>query len=619
MKIKNIIGVVALPALLMASAIAFASAKPAEVRADATNLGTFVFDEANADSTPTGMYGINWTENEAPAGWGTTAFTPVDENSGTFVNGTRVGTEIKKVGPYTYYIAVPGGDIGTVATVKGTWANADYSFTVEPFTRKCVSNPGKWEYALADYDRVSLAAANMPDFEYVSVTTEDVSGYEYVTDPAGLPHKKGFFGLKNGTGSYAFQFNFKKEVMSAGWFDIRIGGTGSWGRGHFLKFSFSTEWNKAGCGFVYECKGNGDVWNPDVLQQSTEFATNFTGNDDLLEMGAIKVIGYDTLHYVFVKNNDALLWSAYWELDSAPRTTRVGFYYPNTDIKVTNSLSLNDRYQISLNTYDSTATALYFNTGIDILPPVGAWENYFIPVENDGIKLNGTEVASGHWNYFKKSQSTQLFMALGDLGITNPQQGDVLYIGGDFKMAKDLGDNTLTLYRMYLYDFYFEFNGTAWREVNPDYEAADFAKDLLKLTLPVCSAADEGNHDALADIWSELASNSYYGKLLATEVNELVNAVADKAIVVPDSEAGIDAMGAEDAIKAAMYRYDFCTAKYSLTAFIAGRVSSLATSGRVSFPNNTRNSTLVIVIVVTATSSLCLAGLILFRKRRRAK
>ena len=77
MKIKNIIGVVALPALLMASAIAFASAKPAEARADATNLGTFVFDEANADSAPTYMYGINWTENEAPAGWDTTAFTPL--------------------------------------------------------------------------------------------------------------------------------------------------------------------------------------------------------------------------------------------------------------------------------------------------------------------------------------------------------------------------------------------------------------------------------------------------------------------------------------------------------------------------------------------------------------
>lgn len=612
MKIKNIIGVVALPALLMASAIAFAGAKKAE-EAKATDYGTFVFSEANSDSAVGYMYGINLTENELPAGWDSVAFAPVDSDSGTFVNGERVGTEIKKIGPYTYYIPVSGATVGTIATVKGTWTNGTDTFTVEDFTRQW--NGTKWDYALADYDRVSLAAANMPDFEYVSVTTEDVSGYEYVTDPAGLPHKKGFFGLKNGTGSYAFQFNFKKEVKSAGWFDIRIGGTGSWGRGHFLKFSFSTEWNVAGCGYVYECKGNGDIWNPDVLQQSTEFATNFTGNDDLLEMGAIKVIGYDTLHYVFVKNNDALLWSAYWELDSAPRTTRVGFYYPNTDIKVTNSLSLNDRYQISLNTYESTATALYFNTGIDVLPPVGAWQNYFIPVNNNFLALNGVEVASGHWNYFKKSGTTTLFLGLGDLGIT-PSAGDILFIGGDFKMAADLGNNTLTLYRLYLYDYYFEFNGTAWHEVNPDYEAGDFAKELLKSTLAVCSASDEGNHDALADIWAELSNQYHYGKLIASEVDLLVAAEADKDVVVPSTESEIDAMMPEDAIKAAMYRYDFCTAKYNLTPFIAGRVSSLATSGRIALPNTTHNNTLMIVIIVTAASSLCLAGLILFRKKK---
>ena len=616
MKIKNIIRVVALPALLMASAIAFASAKPAEARADATNLGTFVFDEANADSAPTYMYGINWTENEAPAGWDTTAFTPVDENSGTFVNGTRVGTEIKKIGPYTYYIAVPGGDIGTVATVKGTWANANYSFTVEPFTRKCVSNPGKWEYALAEYDKVSLAAANMPNFEDVAINTNDDAAYSYTTDPAGLPQRKGYFGLKNGPGSYAFQFHFKKTVQSGGWFEVRIGGTGPWGTGHYLLFKFSNEWASNGCGYVYEHKGTGDIWAPTTLQSSIEFNTQLTGGEDLLEMGAIKVLGYENKYLVFFKTNDVTCWSAYWDLDAAPRTNKVTLYYGNADAEVTNSLSLNDRYQMSLNTYDSTATVLYFNTGLDILPPVGAWENYFIPVVNDGIKLNGTEVASGHWNYFKKSQSTQLFMALGDLGITNPQQGDLLYIGGDFKMAKDLGDNVYTLYRIYLYDYYFEFNGTAWREVNPVYEAADFAKDLLKLTLPVCSVASEGNHDALADIWSELGSNSYYGKLLSSEVNELVAAEADKDIVVPDTELGIEAMDPTDAIKAAMYRYDFCTAKYNLTPFISGRVSGLAVNNRVSFGNNTNSNTLIIVIAVTAMSSLCLAGIILFRKKR---
>ncbi len=103
--------------------------------AEPTDLGTLTFTNFNRDSTATAMYGISTTENEAPQGWGTDAFAPVDNDSGVFVGGTRVGSEIKKLGPTTYYINVPGGALGTTATVKGTWANADYKFTVNEVTR----------------------------------------------------------------------------------------------------------------------------------------------------------------------------------------------------------------------------------------------------------------------------------------------------------------------------------------------------------------------------------------------------------------------------------------------------------------------------------------------------
>lgn len=627
MKIKNIIGVFALPALLMVSAVAFAGANKAEEAKAATDVGNTVFTGVRYQAANDHqLYLYVDSDNAIPRDWNH-GFSPANDQSGVFVNGSKTNAQLKKVdigvviesvNVPIYFFEIPAASVGTTFKVCGTWTgvssdDVEYTFTVSDFYRTWDGD--SWEYALADFDKVSLAAANMPNFEYVAINTEDDAAYSYTSDALALPQKKGYFGLKNGTGSYSFEFNFKKEVKSGGWFEIRIGGTGSWGTGHFLLFKFSTEWNVNGCGHVFECLGNGDIWNPTQLNTSGEFATNFTGSEDLLEMGAIKVLGYDNLHYIFVKNNDAVLWSAYWELNEAPRTTRVGMFYGNADIKVTNSLSLNDRYQVSLDTAQSTATALYLNTGIDVLPPVGAWENYFIPLNNNQVTLNGTEIVSGHWNYFKKSAATTLFFGLGDLGVT-PATGDVLFIGGDFKMAKNLGNSTLTLYRLYLYDYYFQFDGTAWREVNPDYEAADFAKELLKSTLAVCSASDEGNHDALADIWTELATKRHYGKLLASEVETLVLAEADKDIVVPDSEAGIDAMTPENAIKAAMYRYDFCTAKYNLTPFIAGRVSSLATSGRVALPNTTHNNTLVIVIIVTATSSLCLAGLILFRKRK---
>ena len=607
MKIKNIIGVVALPALLMASAIAFASAKPAaEAKADATNLGTFVFDEANADSTPTGMYGINWTENEAPAGWDTTAFTPVDENSGTFVNGVRVGTEIKKVGPYSYYIAVPGGDIGTVATVKGTWANANYSFTVESFTRKCVANPGKWEYALEEYDVISLQDANMPDFEDGAINTEDTAGYEYTSDAAGLPKKKGFFALRNATQSYAFQFNFETSDTMTGWAEFRIGASGGWNTGHFLKFQFTNIWND-GVLQVHEFVGN-DIYGG----HTQEVRTDITNGQRTIEFGVVKVIGYETKHFVYFKNNGTIDFQAYWDLSTGGRSTKVGIYAPDTCISITNSVNANTyKYQLAL-ANSTTATTLVFNTGMDILKPVSNWSDYFIPV-GDGFTLNGTPI--NKWNYFKKTGATTMQIYLPDADITAAKD-DVIYIGGMFKAARNV-DGVLTLFKLNLYDYYFQFNGTNWREVNPDYEAADFAKDLLKLTLPVCSAADEGNHDALSNIWSELASSSYYGKLLASEVGVLVAAEADKNIVVPDSELGIDSMLPEDAIAAAMYRYDFCTAKYNLNPFIASRVSSLAINNKVSIGTNTNSNNLLIVIAVLSITSLSLAGVLVFKRKHR--
>ena len=108
--------------------------KPAEPT-EPTDLGTLTFTNFNRDSTATAMYGISTTENEAPQGWSTDAFAPVDNDSGVFIGGDRVGSEIKKLGPTTYYINVPGGAIGKTATVKGTWANADYKFTINSVTR----------------------------------------------------------------------------------------------------------------------------------------------------------------------------------------------------------------------------------------------------------------------------------------------------------------------------------------------------------------------------------------------------------------------------------------------------------------------------------------------------
>ena len=146
MKIKNTIFV--LGAALAVSFGVFCSSKSAiATRADGeTDLGTITFQHAIFDSTVNYINGYNPTTNVAPAGWDSAAFAPVDANSGTFVDGIRVGTEIKKVTADSYYIPVANVEVGSVATVKGTWSNGTYKFTVNPFTQRW--NGTKWVTAV---------------------------------------------------------------------------------------------------------------------------------------------------------------------------------------------------------------------------------------------------------------------------------------------------------------------------------------------------------------------------------------------------------------------------------------------------------------------------------------
>lgn len=632
MKIKNIIGVVALPALLMASAIAFAGAKKAEEAKAETDVGEIAMGEVrNAISNATTIYLLPTQNYDLPDSWDI-HYAGVGEEDGIFLNGVKhAGGTLAYAGTGSAFITFYYGlsreaDEGDVIEFRGTFAGGGYSFTLNYATQRFANT---WTHALEDFDIVSLADANMPNISAgAAINTDDLgSDYNYTTDPGTLPKRKGFFGLTNNTGSYSFQFNHKKTTTGTGWFHVLIGGRGPlWNSGHFIDFGFLDSWATTGHAQIHEMTGKGNNWAADVVQETDAIALNWNvGETNLLEMGNIKVKGSEK-HFIFFKVNGALKYGEYWTLADSPMTTKVCLQYAGEDATVTNSIEPAST-SLSPSTYVPAAKQLYLNMAIDICPVVNNWDDYFLSADGNGLKLNGSNVGVSNWNYFKKTGATQMFLALGDIGIT-PAAGDILTIGGMFRAAKLTRDaedhvvfdsNNPLLYKVNFVSSNFQFDGENWRSVNPDYEASDFAKDLLKLTNPVCSAASEGNHDELDAIWQTLSHDLYYGQLTSSEVNVLVAAEADKNIVVPSTDDGVDAMAAEDAIKAAMYRYDFCTAKYSLTAFIAGRVSSLAISGRVSFPNNTRNSTLVIVIVVTATSSLCLAGLILFRKRRRAK
>ena len=620
MKMKKLFSALTLSSLLVAGTlVAFSSAraqKNTRVKAS-TDIGEVAISEVrNAISSASVTYLLPTQNYSLPDSWDY-AYAGVGDDDGVFINGEKqVGAVLIYAGTgsafTTFYYGLPSAAVeGDVVEFKGTFAtesDGGWSFSIHYVTQRFAN---QWVHKLEAYDTVSLADANMPDFENVAVNTEDDASYAYTTDAAALPSRKGYFGLTNDTGSYAFQFLFTKTVQSAGLVEVRIGGTGSWGTGHFIKYMFSNEWNSRGYAFVKEYQGNGDIWSPTELQTSPEFIPELTGNENLIEFGAIKVAG-SSQYLMFFKNNNAVLWSAYWTLDSAARTTRVGIFYNQADAKFNNTVDLVATEK--LHTPAGGLPDLYTNS--DICPAVHNWSDYFMSVDGNGLKLNGVPFGSNQWNYFKKTDACNYYFDLAAAsGSATISSGDILYIGGVFKAARTVDTGVLTLFKVVFADSYFTYNGTTWVEL---YQATDFAKDLLKMTMSICTGGDANNHDALVSVWSTLAGANYWGSLSALDQSDLKDVPADPTIVVPATTAGIDAMDDEDAQCAAMYRYDYCTAKYNLNNFITGRTLSVSFA-RINFFNNEANDigTMTIVIIVAAIVLITAAGLFFVSKRKQ--
>ena len=554
MKIKNLIKVSALPALLMASAVAFAMAKPNKAsEAKATDVGEISVGEVrNAISNASTLYLLPTQNYALPDSWDY-AYVAASENDGVFINGAKYeGASLKYADTgsafITLYFGLPQpATEGDVVEFKGQFvsAAAGCSFTIDYTAQRFAET---WVNGLEDYDTVSLADANMPDFAAgAAINTDDMGAdYTYTGDAAALPMRKGFFGLTNNTGSYAFQFNYQKTSTGTGWFHVLIGGQGPlWRTGHFIDFGFLDAWADTGHAQIHEYTGKDNNWEGDLVQETGAIALGWNvGEANLLEMGNIKVKG-SSQHFIFFKVNGVLKFGEYWSLAAGDMTTKVCLQYAGTDASVTNTIYPAST-TLSAGTYVPESRQLNLNMAKDICPAVCNWTDYFKSTDGNGLKLNGVNVGVSNWNYFKKTGATQMFLALGDIGIT-PAAGDILTVGGMFKAKSGL-----VLYKVNFDIGNFEFDGESWHTVNLNYEAGDFAKDLLKLTLPVCSAAQDGNGSALAGLWATLGGADYYQSLLMEEKETLKLATASAVIAVPSTDAGIDSMTPEDAIAAAI-------------------------------------------------------------------
>ena len=609
MKFKKFFPIVICSALLVGAGAAFAfdgvrSKQASKVNAD-TDVGEIEIAEVrNAISTSSVIYLLPTADYGLPDTWDN-HYVAVGEEDGIFING------VKQNGAYLVYAGTGSAHItlyyglpaaaseGDTIEFKGSFACTGYSFSVNYATQRFAET---WVHALEDYDVISLADANMPDFGGAVINTEDAPGYGYIGyDESGYAKKfigkqKGIFGYTNDTNSYAFRFNF--EITSgdemAGWLNIRIGASGGWGTGHYLQFNFHSlrDWNETGTAAVKECIG-------DTTQSGhyREVETNLIDGERVLEIGSIKVKGFANRYYVFIKNNGNIAIGEYWDLDASQRSTKIGLYYNGTNVSLSNAVEPAATKLTVSNA--STASALYFNTATDVLPPIHTWGLWFTPVDTGNVTYNNVDKTTDTWNFFKKVDATTnaLYFGLGDLGLT-PVDGDVLHIGGMFKLATYIDEITV-VYKLVVQEMDLQFDGTAWREVDLGYTAADFAKDLLKQTLSICTGAGGDNGEALAGVWTTLSGANYYGKLVSAEIADLAAEPGDKTIVVPTTAAEVDAMPDDNALAAAMYRYDYCTIKYSLTNFINGRTPSLA-SAEMRVINTTTNVNVVLLITISA-------------------
>lgn len=386
MKIKNLIGIIALPTLLFGGMISLAKAsfKHAE-RVNATDYGTFIFSEANSDSMVDRMYGINWVENDLPAGWGTTAFAPVDDNSGTFVNGVRKGTEIKKIGPYTYYIPVSDATVGTIAIVKGTWSNGSDTFRVQEFCREW--DGSKWKECplppplnLETYDKVTLSDSGFEDRDQVSFDFNGLapSGWNtFVTSS------------ENTTSSFAVEFLYKSYSKLDDTLSITVGGTG-YRQGHYYQLHLNNTWGPNGVIYFGEYNNSTEHYRCSDLEYDLSPGTQHT-----IEFGSICIQDSNET-YNYVKYDGTRIYGEKRTPYSTSRTTRIACKYSSTNIFLgsTPTTPKENNQVLRVNHYASGTNGVYLDGSINDIP--NNWDTKGAPVKKDNLLQNGIAVELAH-------------------------------------------------------------------------------------------------------------------------------------------------------------------------------------------------------------------------------
>ena len=291
-------------------------------------------------------------------------------------------------------------------------------------------------------------------------------------------------------------------------------------------------------------------------------------------------------NYLYEIYNDASL--SITSLNDTTRKSRVGI--PSTYI-VTGSESASTLYLANRKTsLSGTVYSVNGSTTANTAILTGDNNSVYVTVGGNNILL-----------YIKTAQATSEVADIIKVGQTITVEGFTTYYKNN---------NVAT----------FEVMFTNLVEADANYHAANFARDLLKLTMGTCNSSYDGvtnNGSTLTGIWTTLAGADYWLKVEANgEDSDFIGTTPNSAIVVPTTTAGIDAMSDADALAAAAYRYDYCTAKYNLSNF-AGRTLTVSFNSRVGFGVVNNSSNIVAVVVILSMLSFTTIGGYYFFKKRK--
>ena len=549
MKIKNTIFV--LGAALAVSFGVFCSSKSIKIaRADGeTDLGTITFSQANADSLVDRMYGINWTTNEAPAGWDSAAFSPVDENSGTFVNGTRVGTEIKKVTDYAYYIPVPGGQVNTVATVKGTWSNGTYKFTVNPFTQRWTGT--KWVQSvelpeLDPYEVVTLSDTGFDDKDRESFDSTGLAPSAWNCYPTSA---------QNTRNSFAFKFLFEAydDEMADG-LVIKVGNSGSWDSGHSYRLVLNNTWGPQGVMFFGEYNGSGSTYRTSDIEVNLK-----SGARHEIEFGSIYVLdSEDTYNYV-IFDGQYMYEEIRTPYNNLGRTAKIGYYYPGTDIFFGSAGSkATVRQIVRYNHLSENKQGIYLDGAVNSIP--ASWDTKGVPASKFNALYNGQPMYQFGTDGYPMAkpgdgETNAYYLDISVSGHTL-QEGDVITLSDDFNFYYS-GKS----YRMSMIPFSMEYTNNQMRQIdnlnnylidkvsnhcNPDY----YDDDKLAIIDAIIDEAENelAGISKMKTLWDEYFG--YIAQLDAVPYNEeKAKEILDNAKVAAKAE--LNALVIEDLYDAA--------------------------------------------------------------------